>query len=260
VLRGPQTVEQTRFQDGDDLAASFDETLAVNVPARFGCAALPGFDPASSPRFDRLWGQLFQRMSWEGLTGLFGVDALVIEDGLARQTGLASAGPGVRGWAIQPVQVKRPRAFVAPRWRVAPTADDALADLATPGREDDLGAVTLLAAEVPPDPASAWPLSPCWLERRSPEEQVLSCDSPAGGVAVLLEELAPGWTAQVDGRDTPILLADGLFRGAAVGPGPHEIRFRYRTPGLRAGAAISLAAWAALVWILGRSARRRATP
>ncbi|HET9553573.1 MAG TPA: YfhO family protein, partial [Anaeromyxobacteraceae bacterium] len=252
LLRAPQTAEQTRFDGGDDLAASFEETLSTDVPARFGVAALPGFDPASSPRFDRLWAVIFQRMSWEGLTGLLGVDYVAVEEAMAPQIGLAPAGPSVRGWSLLQVQARRPRAFVAPRWRVAPTADAALADLATPGRENDLGTVTLLADDAPPGPASPWPLSPCQVERRSPEELLLRCDSQSGGVAVLLEELAPGWRAQVDGRDAPILLADGLFRAAAIGPGPHEVRFHYRTPGLRAGAAISLAAWLALVILLSR--------
>ena len=85
---------------------------------------------------------------------------------------------------------------------------------------------------------------------------LLDCDSPAGGYAVLLDEWAPGWSAATDGRPAPILLADGLFRAVPVDPGPHRIALRYRTPGLRAGAAISLLTWlGGAAWLLW--ARRR---
>jgi uncharacterized membrane protein YfhO len=87
---------------------------------------------------------------------------------------------------------------------------------------------------------------------------LLDCDSPGGGYAVLLDEWAPGWTAATDGRPAPILLADGLFRAVPVEPGPHRIVVSYSTPGLRAGAAVSLLAWlGGAAWLLAGRARRR---
>jgi hypothetical protein len=169
----------------------------------------------------------------------------------------------------------RPRAFVTPRWRTAATPDQALAALADPGREDDPALITLAgrtaeqtaergAGRAPepvqaPAPApAAGALSPCRTRQPRPEEVLLDCDSPAGGYAVLLDEWAPGWSAAADGRRVPIVLADGLFRAVAIGPGPHRIAFRYRTPGLRAGAAVSLLAWlAGGAWLLAAALRRR---
>ena len=46
----------------------------------------------------------------------------------------------------------------------------------------------------------------------------------------------------VDGAEQPLLQADTMFSALVLEPGTHEIELRYRTPGLRAGAWISLAA------------------
>ena len=48
-----------------------------------------------------------------------------------------------------------------------------------------------------------------------------------------------GWTAYVDGVQTPILQADTMFSAILLPAGSHDIELRYQTPGLRMGAAIS---------------------
>ncbi len=65
-------------------------------------------------------------------------------------------------------------------------------------------------------------------------------------------------TRSQGGRPAPIFRANGLVRGVWLDAGKHEVRFRYRTPGLALGFAIAaagllgVAAW----WVV---ARRRAT-
>jgi uncharacterized membrane protein YfhO len=103
----------------------------------------------------------------------------------------------------------------------------------------------------------AGPLEPCRLSSPRPEEVIVECDSRSGGYAVLLDEMLPGWTATRDGAPVPILVADGLFRAVGVGPGPHHIVFRYRAPGLRLGALVSLLS--ALALIAAVIAARRGT-
>ena len=49
-----------------------------------------------------------------------------------------------------------------------------------------------------------------------------------GGLLIFSEVDYPGWRATVDGVIAPILLADGIFRALALGPGEHEIRFVYK--------------------------------
>ena len=43
----------------------------------------------------------------------------------------------------------------------------------------------------------------------------------------------------------------------AVGAGAHEVAFRYRTPGLRAGLAVSVLSWGLLTAFLAWERRRR---
>jgi hypothetical protein len=66
------------------------------------------------------------------------------------------------------------------------------------------------------------------------------------GLVLLDDNLADGWSVRVDGRPAHVLRANGVLRGVVVGPGRHEIRWSYTVPGLRAGAALSLLALAAL--------------
>jgi hypothetical protein len=48
-------------------------------------------------------------------------------------------------------------------------------------------------------------------------------------VLLVLADMAyPGWTAMVDGTETPIGTVDGLFRGIALSPGDHFVEFEYR--------------------------------
>ena len=51
-----------------------------------------------------------------------------------------------------------------------------------------------------------------------------------------------GMQAYVDGKKTPLLQADTMFCAVKVEEGTHEIELRYRTPGMAAGACISIAA------------------
>jgi len=62
------------------------------------------------------------------------------------------------------------------------------------------------------------------------------------GHVVVADAFAPGWRASLDGRDVPILRADGLFRAVTVDAGEHEIEMTYRPPEVRAGILLSLAA------------------
>jgi hypothetical protein len=83
----------------------------------------------------------------------------------------------------------------------------------------------------------------------------------------------PGWIARLDGRETPILRADGIFRGIAIPAGRHHLTILYRSSAVRAGILVSIIAllaicalycWPAIVLTLsvigraGTAAARRA--
>lgn len=65
-----------------------------------------------------------------------------------------------------------------------------------------------------------------------------------------------GWTALVDGEETEIIDSGGMMM-IRVPAGNHKIAFRYTTPGLSAGAKISLISLAALVVFVFADRRKR---
>jgi len=60
------------------------------------------------------------------------------------------------------------------------------------------------------------------------------------GMLILADTWYPGWTAKVDGRDTPIYQAYGALRGVVLGTGPHRVEFRYRPASAWIGAAFTV--------------------
>lgn len=64
-------------------------------------------------------------------------------------------------------------------------------------------------------------------------------ESASGGILVMHGIYYPGWVAEIDGKETPILRADILFRGIEVPAGRHRVAFRYEpfSPGNLAQAA-----------------------
>ena len=59
------------------------------------------------------------------------------------------------------------------------------------------------------------------------------------GIVVLADLFHDGWQATSKGRSVPILRANGLCRGVALGPGQHRLRFEYRPAGFRRGLWVS---------------------
>jgi hypothetical protein len=64
-------------------------------------------------------------------------------------------------------------------------------------------------------------------------------DAPERGMAVLAQQLGPGWSVTVDGQPHEPLLVDGVFRGVEVAKGRREIIWSYRPWPLFAGAAVT---------------------
>ena len=65
-----------------------------------------------------------------------------------------------------------------------------------------------------------------------------------------------GWRVWVDGEEQPVFRCGGMYMGVDIGAGEHEIEMRYFTPGLKAGAAVSLAALIATVALAILTRRR----
>lgn len=87
----------------------------------------------------------------------------------------------------------------------------------------------------------------------------IDCDVMASKDEVLLVTTpwSTGWSATVDGVPTEIQVADVAFMGIRVPAGEHKVVLRYRTPGLLAGAVISICGVAATFFL---AKRRRTQP
>ena len=55
----------------------------------------------------------------------------------------------------------------------------------------------------------------------------IEVESERGGMLALHDIYYPGWIAEIDGRQAPILRADVLFRGLEVPPGRHQVVFQF---------------------------------
>ncbi|MBI4495270.1 MAG: YfhO family protein [Chloroflexi bacterium] len=88
------------------------------------------------------------------------------------------------------------------------------------------------------------------------DEVRLEARAAQGGYLVLSEVAYPGWRAEVDGVEQPILLANYLLRAVWLAPGDHRVTLRYEPPSLQVGLATSLATLAALgCWLVWAGAR-----
>jgi len=159
-----------------------------------------------------------------------------------------------------------PRAALVYAAEVQP--DDALARrrLADPGF--DPGVAAILAAEPPLSLAKAGngaallPVSSsrgtARLAESLPNRQVWEVETPAAGLLLLSEVYYPGWRAEVDGREAPILRANTVLRAVPLEAGTHRVVLTFRPWTAAAGVAISvLTLLLAVVGIAWQSRRSR---
>ncbi|HUJ27932.1 MAG TPA: YfhO family protein [Myxococcales bacterium] len=73
-----------------------------------------------------------------------------------------------------------------------------------------------------------------------PEHLAFEIDADQATAFVLGDQFTPGWTATLDGAPAAIYPANVAARGIAVPAGHHRVEMRYRTPGLVAGALLTL--------------------
>ena len=87
------------------------------------------------------------------------------------------------------------------------------------------------------------------VERVTPEDLIVTVDGGEGGLLVVAEQNQPGWSVEVDGTPVSPITVDGMNIGVEIGPGPHEVVLRYRTPGLRLGIALSVLSLVTIVLV-----------
>jgi membrane protein YfhO len=60
-----------------------------------------------------------------------------------------------------------------------------------------------------------------------------------GGLIVLNDDWAPGWSVSVDGHPAPVVRVNDVMRGVDVPTGDHLVAWHYTVPGLREGAILA---------------------
>jgi hypothetical protein len=149
-----------------------------------------------------------------------------------------------------------PRAYLVDRVRIEPALPEALKAMAAP--DFDLRREAIFAETPPPPPPSsaasgnleATGPGTAALEELRPDLLRIRVEAPRAGYLVDVDAYDPGWEARVDGTAAPVVRANVGFRAVPVASGSHVVELRYRTPGARVGALISLAALA-LAIVLG---------
>jgi hypothetical protein len=97
--------------------------------------------------------------------------------------------------------------------------------------------------------------------RPSSDEIKLDATTDQAGFAYVVEAYDPGWSAKVDGRAAPVVLANGFAMAIPTSAGRHSIRLSYRTPGRMVGGVLSIVSGcllAGLMWtVRGNPGRLR---
>jgi len=152
-----------------------------------------------------------------------------------------------------------PRSFIVHRAQIV---SGGAAELAALARLDPRKQVLLEHAPSLALPEAELPLEPARVVEVVRDRMVIEAESAAPGILVVSEAHYPGWRATVDGEPAELLRADYALRGVALPAGRHRVELRYVSTPVRAGLALSLAGFAALLLIalIGRGARARTEP
>ena len=231
--------------------ASFG-TLRPNIGRRYGIGVIPGYDAAIPVALTRLTDT--HRVD---VLRILSTDYLMMSQGKPPEglTPLSDPIPGIRLYRIEGAL---PRIYRASRGQWSPE-NKAIESLQRP--EILSGEVVLLERKrdlslpnTAPRPTSGG----CRLLSAETTRIEASCQGDEPGIAVLVEQSAPGWSATVNGNDVPIYVANFVGRAVPIPAGKSNIVMRFRPPGLVLGGIVSLLAVAIastlLVW------RRRSVP
>ncbi len=85
------------------------------------------------------------------------------------------------------------------------------------------------------------------VQRNRPEHIAVTVDFDRTTVVSVAQQALPGWTLTIDGADADVVEVDGIFLGAAVPPGEHELVFTYRSPWLATTLVLTFLAIAATI-------------
>jgi hypothetical protein len=132
-----------------------------------------------------------------------------------------------------------PRVYLATQWLGVPNWRDAL-DLLRRGHDFHRRPLVETDRELPLAGADeAGGGGRARIRRFAPEAIDLELENAGAGWLVIAEAWYPGWSADVDGRSVPCVPANVWMRAVPVPAGAHEVKLRYHSTDLLAGAFVS---------------------
>jgi hypothetical protein len=99
----------------------------------------------------------------------------------------------------------------------------------------------------PEDGRGVGPRGDVEYRRDGPDRIACAVRAGSEGYLRLLESWHEGWTARVDGEESPIILADDWAMAVHLPAGRHEVALEFATPGKRIGFAASLLSLALMI-------------
>lgn len=252
-----------RYWQGHDVRArsiEFWGELAPDVPILYGIDFVNGNDSMSLYREgDRALVDRMRKLPVpQGLhlLGALGIRLLLGETAIEDAAVEALAHDGPARLRIERLRETAPRVYLARRVQAFPTAADALDAMAAasfvPGED-----ATVVGSPVPALDAS--PHATLSVVEDGAERVVVDVMADGAAFLVVGDAWFPGWRATIDGREAPILRANGFLRGVSLPGGDHRVEMIYAPRSLAVGLAIS-AASAVLVgaWMMLLARRLRA--
>ncbi len=93
--------------------------------------------------------------------------------------------------------------------------------------------------------------------RYRPSHVALQTNTPAPAILVATDVYYPGWEASIDGKPTPLYIADVAFRGIVVPSGQHHVEMRFVPRIFFPSLFVSILAGALVLFVVFRSIWRR---
>jgi hypothetical protein len=102
-----------------------------------------------------------------------------------------------------------------------------------------------------PEPSTAAAPGRASITYEDARHLVVEAEAPQDGYLLVADTYSPGWTARIDGHQTPIYRADVSIRALWLPRGRHLVQFTYDPPGLFRGAWITLLSLGTLlIWLV----------
>jgi hypothetical protein len=232
--------------------------LEPNVAMRYGLYDARGYDFPLEARYSELWETYvsaeegivpptrlapINERSLRALSVLGVTDVVTApDDPPLRQRGLRVAYDGSDANVYENARAL-PRAFVVSGQQVVTGEDEALTAVMDPRFDGRRVAVVEERLDGLPEGVGD-PAGDAEITEYEPDRVEVVAESPGEALLVLGDVHYPGWEATVDGREVPIERVDYLLRGVRIGPGTHEVEFRYEPLSWRLGWVLSLLALA----------------